>query len=89
MQINLNDTSKKNTLIDIRSEIEFNSYNIPGSINIPKMNLLNSPEVYLNKYDTYYLICSKGITSLSCANILNRLGYKCYSIEGGIEKAKS
>ena len=88
MQIELSKVGIKNTLIDIRTPFEFNEYNIPGSINVPRINLLNSPEVYLNKYDIYYLICSKGITSLSTAKILNSLGYNCYSIIGGIDGLK-
>ena len=88
MEIELNHVGINNTLIDIRTPFEFNEYSIPGSINIPRINLLNSPEVYLNKYDTYYLICSKGVTSLSTAKLSNSLGYKCYSIIGGIDNLK-
>lgn len=84
MQVNLNEINSNN-IIDIRSEYEFNQKNISGSINIPKMNLLRNPEKYLNKFDTYYLVCSKGYTSLSVSKILNALGYNCYSINGGID----
>lgn len=88
MQIELSKVGINSTLIDIRTPFEFSEYNVPGSINIPRINLLNSPEVYLNKYDTYYLICSKGVTSLSTAKILNNLGYNCYSIIGGVDNLK-
>jgi len=88
MQIELSKVGINSTLIDIRTPFEFSEYNVPGSINIPRINLLNSPEVYLNKYDTYYLICSKGVTSLSTAKILNSLGYNCYSIIGGVDNLK-
>ena len=51
--------------------------------------LMSSPDLYINKCDTYYLICDKGTVSLSCAKILNALGYKCYSVIGGIEGIKN
>ena len=66
-------------------QIEFNKHCINGSVNIPRFNLLTNPEVYLKKDEEYYLVCSKGEVSLSCARILNALGYKCYSINGGID----
>lgn len=72
-------------IIDIRSELEFNKKNIEGSINIPKMILMSNPEKYLKKDITYFLICDKGKVSLICAKMLNALGYKCYSVAGGIE----
>lgn len=88
MQIELSNIKNRNNIIDIRTSIEFESYNILGSKNIPRLNLLKSPEVYLNKYEEYYLICNKGEVSLSCSKILNALGYNCYSIKGGIDNLK-
>ena len=38
--------------------------------------------------EKYYLICDLGKVSLSCARVLNALGYNCYSIKGGIEGLK-
>ena len=46
---------------------------------------MSSPEQYLKKHITYFLICDKGKVSLICAKMLNALGYKCYSVAGGIE----
>lgn len=86
MQINFSEITDKSKIIDIRSRSEFNKYNIPGSINIPKNDLLRYPERYINKLETYYLVCSKGHTSLSVSKILNSLGYNCYSIIGDIEE---
>lgn len=86
MQIDINQVYDKSKIIDVRTSFEFNNYNIPESVNIPAMNLLKNPEEYMNKQYTYYLICSKGHTSLSISKILNALGYNCYSISGGIEK---
>ena len=88
MQIDFKNIDINNLLIDIRTPVQFSEYSIKGSINIPKINLLSYPEEYLNKLDTYYIICSKGINSLSVCKILNKLGYKCYSIIGGIDGLK-
>ena len=52
------------------------------------MNLLKNPEYYLDKNDTYYIVCNKGTVSLSCSRILNALGYNCYSVAGGIDDLK-
>ena len=88
MQVDIGDVKDYKRIIDIRASIEFNKDNIKGSINVPRINLLKDPNLYLNKKDTFYLLCNEGEVSLSCAKILNALGYKCYSIIGGIEKIK-
>ena len=72
-------------IIDIRSKMDFNKKHIKGSINIPKMLLMSNPEKYFKKDITYFLICDRGKISLICAKMLNALGYKCYSVAGGIE----
>ena len=89
MQIEFNQINRNNLIIDLRMPSEFEKGNIPGSINISRINLLKSPEAYLNKERIYYLICNKGEVSFSCSKILNALGYHCYSIIGGIEGLKS
>lgn len=86
MQIDFSEISNKDNIIDIRSSFEFNKYSVPGSTNIPRSELLRNPERYINKFTTYYFICSKGYTSLSVSKILNALGYNTYSITGGIVK---
>ena len=88
MQVDIGDVKDYKRIIDIRTSIEFNKDNIKGSINVPRINLLKDPNLYLNKKDIFYLLSNKGEVSLSCAKILNALGYKCYSIIGGIEKIK-
>lgn len=88
MQINFCEITNRKNIIDIRTSIEFGDYNILGSKNIPRLNLLKNPENYLNKHQEYYLICNKGEVSFSCCKILNALGYKCYSIIGGIDGLK-
>lgn len=85
MQIELNDLDKNIPIIDIRSSNEFESYHLDGSMNIPRIKLLNSHENYLSKDKEYYIICNEGKVSLSCCKILNALGYSCKSVIGGID----
>lgn len=88
MQIRLSDIKNTSNIIDIRTSLEFNEYNINGSRNVSRFNLLKNPENYLNKDEEFYLICNKGEVSLSCCKILNALGYKCYSVIGGMDAIK-
>ena len=83
MEIEYYDISDKSKIIDIRSKLDYEEKNI-GSKNIPRWILLSDPDSYLNKIDNYFLLCDEGTVSISCARILNALGYKCYSIKGGI-----
>lgn len=89
MQIEYKNIIDKSKIIDIRNSISYLDKNIKGSVNVPRLMLMSSPDLYINKRDTYYLICDKGTVSLSCAKILNALGYKCYSVIGGIEGIKN
>jgi len=85
MEINYEDINTNNLIIDIRPKIDYLNFHIKNSVNIPRVLLLNNPSEYLNKYETYYLLCDKGTISKKTANILNSLGYNCYSIIGGLE----
>lgn len=70
-------------IIDIRSSHDYYIGHINGSKNILYKDLLMHPEKYLNKNQTYYLYCTRGITSKKLTNILNNQGYKTISIVGG------
>ena len=85
MEIEYKKIINKNNIIDIRSTLEYNEQNIKESKNIPKIILMANYDVYLNKEEEFYLLCDKGIVSLYCVKILRSLGYKCFSIKGGIE----
>lgn len=87
MQIKISEIENKNNIIDIRTSTEFNEFNIGGR-NITRINLLRNPEYYLDKNNTYYIVCNKGTVSLSCSRLLNALGYNCYSVAGGIDDLK-
>lgn len=86
LKISIDEINTNNKIIDIRDKNSFNKLNYPGSINIPRLVLLSNPSDYISKYETVYLICDYGKASLLTADILNKLGYNCYSIEGGIKK---
>lgn len=88
MTVSFDEVNKNYKIIDIRDNISFSEYNIKNSINIPKIKLLSDPNLYINKSEIIYIICDEGKSSKSTANILNKLGYKCYSIEGGIDSIK-
>lgn len=85
MEINYNNGINHNDIIDIRPSFLFEKKNINGSINIPKVLLMQDPNRYLSLDRTYYLICESGASSLNCARVLNALGFSCYSIKGGIK----
>lgn len=86
MYVSYDLVKKSANIIDVRNELEYRDQNVTGSINVPRIKLLNSPDLYMNKNDKYYLLCSHGEVSASCSRILNALGYKCYSINGGTEE---
>ena len=88
MEIDFQKVYDKSKIIDVRSPLDFANNSIPFSINIPRIKLMSNPELYINMDEKYYLICDLGKVSLSCARVLNALGYNCYSIKGGIEGLK-
>ncbi len=76
-------------IIDIRNKYELSSGKINGSKNIPMNKLMKSPEKYLNKEQTYYLICQSGARSTSTWLSLKIKGYKVKNISGGYESWKT
>ncbi len=76
-------------VIDVRSEKDFNEYNLPNSINIPLKNLLNEEfEGYLNQdeYDIV-LISNDNFTANQAWIICNRLDYKnLHVLKGGMNE---
>lgn len=85
MEIEYKNIINKKNIIDIRSALDYNELNIEESKNVPKIILMSNHDKYLNKEEEFYLLCDKGTVSLPCTKILNALGYKCFSIKGGIE----
>ena len=72
-------------IIDIRSIEKYNSKHILNAKNIPMEQLLINPGRYMNKYETYYIYCQKGIQSRKLCQILKNNGYNAINITGGYE----
>lgn len=70
-------------IIDIRDKNEFLNSNIPNSINIPYTTLKNKYKILLSKNNNYFIICTKGITSIEMSAFLNNHGYNAISVLGG------
>jgi rhodanese-related sulfurtransferase len=74
-------------LIDLRSQAEFDSFSIPGSINIPYAQLLEYDlESYLNREKIRNIFYGNGDFHANYALVLARgLGYdNCYVMRGGL-----
>lgn len=83
MDIEYNEIGNKQ-IIDIRDRYKYIEKNIPKSINIKENELMLLPERYLNKKEEYVVYCDNGYRSKIVSNYLNTLGYKVYSLTGGI-----
>ncbi|MFT3984620.1 MAG: rhodanese-like domain-containing protein [Lachnospiraceae bacterium] len=71
-------------LIDIREPYEYKSGSIKTAKNIPMGNLLSSPEKYLIKDKTYYLMCQSGARSGRTVKALARQGFHVINVAGGM-----
>ena len=70
-------------IIDIRDKLDFLKSNIPNSINIPYTTLKSKYKKFLNLNEKYYIICTKGMTSIEITSFLNNHGYNAVSVIGG------
>ncbi len=84
MEVNINDLKPSYNIIDIRDKYSYDKKHIYNSTNIPVTDLLNNPSKYINKNDTYYIYCAKGISSKKTCELLSVLGYKVVNVKGGI-----
>lgn len=80
----LDDLIGKIELIDIREISEFSEGSIKSAINIPMGDLLASPEKYLDKDKTYYILCRSGGRSANTADKLDAQGYQVVDVTGGV-----
>ena len=68
-------------LIDVRSEMEFESGHIAKAKNIP----LNRISGYKKKTDQpVYVICQSGARSKQAADLLIKQGYDAFNVQGGM-----
>lgn len=79
---NYKNNKNKGTLIDIRDKFKYNMNHLNSSINIPVNEILYNVNI-LSKEKIYFLICDSGKVSFKLSRLLNNLGYKTYSIDGG------
>lgn len=76
-------------LIDLRSDEEFNQFNIPGSINIPFQQFFEKrPETWLYSKETQYIFYGNGDVNSNYALVLARgLGYEnTFVLKGGLNE---
>lgn len=79
--------NKENTiLLDVRSEIEFNTGHIKGAINIPVDNLRERLSE-LDKDKEIIEYCQVGLRGYIASRILSQKGYKVKNITGGYKSA--
>ncbi len=74
----------KANIIDIREKHECSRGMLKSTKNIPMNTLMNKTEKYLNKDETYYLICYSGSRSKRTSKYLDKLGYKVINVKGGM-----
>lgn len=80
--ININEYSDAmGLLIDVQHPLDFKAKHDPRSINIYADKLLMNHSKYLNKKDTYYIICNKGFLSKKVVYNLTYLGYKVIQVK--------
>ena len=73
------------TILDVREELEFNTFNIGGN-NIPLGNLLRSiDELDYNKQQEIIVICQRGLRSETARRVLEQHGYmNVKNLSGGL-----
>lgn len=70
------------TLIDVRTEEEFDSGHIKGFFNIPVDELREHIEEFDIKKPVY-VVCQSGLRSYIACCILSQHGFECYNLSGG------
>lgn len=84
--INVNDMDNligKVELIDIREPFEYKFGSLKTAKNIPMGDLLNAPNKYLIKENTYYIMCQSGARSSMATRTLSKQGYNVIDVAGG------
>lgn len=74
-------------VIDLRSPEEYSEWHYPNAINVPFQDLLGFTSK-LSRDKIYVLYCDEGSLSIEAAFLLNKMGYKAYSLHGGTRKLR-
>jgi rhodanese-related sulfurtransferase len=72
----------RENVIDIRETDEFAMKSISGVRNVPMMGLMMNPDQFMNKEETYYLMCASGGRVSAAIAELEPQGYKLENIGG-------
>jgi rhodanese-related sulfurtransferase len=78
---------KKNVVLDVRTQKEFDAGHIPRAVNID----VNAPDFEqkvagLEKHKTYLVHCGAGVRSAKACDKMSRLAFpKLYNLEGGFK----
>ncbi len=78
---------KKNVVLDVRTQKEFEAGHIPGAVNID-VNAPNFPErvTKLEKNKTYLVHCGAGVRSARACDKMSQLAFpQLYNLEGGFK----
>jgi len=78
---------KKNIVLDVRTQKEFQAGHIPGAVNID-VNAPDFPEKIagLEKNKTYLVHCAAGVRSAKACDKMSHLAFpKLYNLEGGFK----
>ena len=78
---------KKNVVLDVRTQKEFERGHIPGAVNID-VNAADFPEkiARLEKNKTYLVHCAAGVRSAKACEKMSHLDFpKLYNLEGGFK----
>lgn len=70
------------TILDVRTDDEYQHGHIDGAVHIPLDNLRGSLEI-LDKSKPLYVNCQSGLRSYLACRILMQNGFDCYSLAGG------
>jgi len=80
-------SDKKNVVLDVRTQREFDAGHIPGAVNLD-VNAPDFPEkvAKLDKNKTYLVHCGAGVRSAKACDKMSRLAFpKLYNLEGGFK----
>ena len=78
---------KKNVVLDVRTQKEFEAGHIPGAVHID-VNASDFPEkiARLEKSKTYLVHCAAGVRSAKACDKMSHLAFpKLYNLEGGFK----
>jgi len=85
--LEVDDVPRGAVVLDLRSGSKFRRWHIPGSIHVDFDELLERVDE-LDPSATYVLVCDEGALSLEAAYLLRKLGFKAYSLRGGVRRAR-